>query len=178
MKAIEFPTGLAKLIGLERKYKDWGKTPDKEKEIMVALAFSTCGVEALQNKNYSEYFVKLSVDHSSLLIDGTEDQIEESNKMLSWFTGLLHENYSDKIRKKKGLYREKAKIYVRVETLRGKNPKLSINKATKEVASQMPYRSEKFVNLRYYDFRRKFDNMPLDEVITKFRLDPELLIDL
>ncbi|MEE8137213.1 MAG: hypothetical protein V3T52_08615, partial [Thermodesulfobacteriota bacterium] len=106
------------------------------------------------------------------------DQIEESNKMLSWFTGLLHENYSDKIRKIKELYREEAEIYVRIETLRGKNPKLSINKATKEVASQMPYKSEKFVNFRYYDFRREFDNMPLDEVITEFRLDPELLIDL
>jgi len=77
------------------------------------------------------------------------------------------------------VHREKEAIFHKfpriIGKLRSEDPSLLINRATKEVANQRPYKSQKFVNTRYYRFRKKSNNMPPDEVVKEFGLSADLL---
>jgi len=173
---FEFPKGLKELSTLERKYRDWGKTPEAEKEKMTALALANRGLNAIEPRSmYTEYLTSLSSELNESYVSGTEEETENLLKKVSWLTGLLNEFYSDKTKRKRRVIREEAEIYCRVEKLRSSDSSLSIKKASNKVAQQIPHKTPTYVNTRYYKFRKKYNNMPPEEVVKEFNLSPDLL---
>jgi len=162
---------LAELSNLRRKYKSLDKAPINDREKMIALALSIGGFEALADTEtgYLKYLEELSRTRYELYISGTDVQINELEQKLSYFANILLSNYSESFSKIKRTQQKYANIYVEVEKYRSKNPKAKIKHATDSVAKELDL-DPKYVHTRYYSFRKKSKNMPIDEVIKKFQL--------
>jgi len=168
---ISIPESLAKLSNLRRKYKSLDQTPMDIRDKMIALALSVGGFEALADKDsgYLNYLEELSRKRYELYIDGTEDEINKLEQKLAWFSNTLRSNYSESFSKAKKTQQKFARIYVEVEKYLSKNAESKIIHATNAVAKKLG-EDPKYVHTRYYDFRKKCNNMPVDEVIKEFQL--------
>ncbi len=168
---ISIPESLAELSNLRRKYKSLNQAPMDIREKMIALALSVGGFEALADKEsgYLDYLEELSRDRYELYIDGSEEEINKLMNKLAWFSKMLLSNYSESFSKSRETQQKFATIYVEVEKYLSKNPESKIIHATDAVAEKLG-EAPKYVNTRYYDFRKKCNNMPVDEVIKEFQL--------
>lgn len=168
---ISIPESLAELSNLRRKYKSFYQAPMDIREKMTALALSIGGFEALADKEsgYLDYLEELSRKRYELYIDGNEEELNKLMEKLAWFSNMLLSNYSESFSKIKRTQQRYATIYVEVEKYRRKNPESKLKPATDAVAKELGL-DPKFVHTRYYDFKNKINDMPIEEVIREFQL--------
>ena len=168
---LSIPESLAELSNLRRKYKSLDQAPIDIRDKMTALALSIGGFEALADKEsgYLDYLEELSQNRYELYVSGTEDEINKLEQKLAFFAIMLHSNYSESFSKIKRTQQRYATIYVEVEKYRRKNPESKLKPATDAVATDLGL-DPKYVHTRYYAFKKKSSNMPIEEVIREFQL--------
>ncbi len=153
---------------LEGCYPDWENTPFDIKTKMLRLAFSIGGIEVLNDKKYLNHLLSLSSELEYLSVEGTSEQYDKLNEDIYWALATLYEYYSEVSNAKRKTQREYAKIYVKVtEHIAEHNS--SVNFATKEVAKELD-KHHPSVRLRYYEMRKKFKNVPLEDIKTNYSL--------
>lgn len=173
MKGIELtlPEAVVELIKLERKYPSLDAAPHEIKDKMTALALSIGGIEALANDNmgYLKYLSDLSTKLYESYVSGSEKQIQILTEKLAWLTLILNNHYSESLRHVRDTQRRHAAIYVEVEKYRSEHPESKIKPATDAIARKLDI-DPKYAHTRYYEFRKRYDDMPVQEVIKRFHL--------
>ena len=171
-----FPDGLLELRKLERKYPNWGRTPKEAKQMMAALALNFGGIESLlegdnEPSKYLLYLSDLSFELYDLYVNGTQSEIEIANDELAWLTGLLQNHYTKNTRSVRDTKRKLATIYVEIEKHLFDNPGSKIMPASRQVAKKLDIPDPKYVQTRYYRFKKQYGDMSLEEIVKSFHLN-------
>lgn len=165
---LPYPNDLLELLKLEKMYPDWNKTPPKIRKTMLRLAFSSGGIDVLNDERFINCLLDLSSELNRLYADGTTREIDHANDEICWLLGVLYEFYSKTSQTKRKTQREYAKLYVNIREHIA-NEGSSVNRASKEVAEKLN-KSHKTTRVRYYELHKKYRDVPLDEIKSKFRL--------
>ncbi len=153
---------------LEEVNPDWNKTHYNVKTKMLRLAFSIGGIEVLNYKKYLDHLLSLSSELEYLSVEGTSEQYDKLNEDIYWALAALYEYYSEVSNAKRKTQREYARIFVKVIEHK-EEFNSSDNKATKEVAEELGHLHSTVRN-RYYEMKRKFKDVPLENIKTNYSL--------
>jgi len=173
---MSIPQSLVELSILRRKYKSLHHAPVDIRDKMTGLALSIGGFEALADKEsgYLDYLEELSRKRYDLYIDGSEEEIYKLEQKLAWFSSMLLSNYSESFSKSRKTQQKFATIYVEVEKHLKEQPDPKVVKYATDFVAKEKKLDPKYVHTRYYDFKKKYNNMPVDEVIKEFQLPTTL----
>lgn len=169
---MSIPKSLAELLNLRRKYKTLDQAPIDIRDRMTGLALSIGGFEALADKEsgYLDYLEELSRKRYDLYIDGSGEEINKLEQKLAWFSSMLLSNYSESFSKSRKTQQKFATIYVEVEKHLREQPDPKVVKYATDFVAKDKNLDPKYVHTRYYDFKKKSNNMPAEEVIKEFQL--------
>jgi hypothetical protein len=167
MTKVKLPEAIVELFKLEKKYPDWGKTPDNVKEKILELALANGGFGWLNyenetGRNYLDYLYSLAIKLSC------QDDDEETLRKLRFFAKFIYDGYSKGLRRKRSTEKKSAKIYVMVEEYIDKNGS-SISEATRTIAKELGEKHN-YTHKRYYGIKDELKNISLDEVKKRFGL--------
>jgi len=173
---FSFPDGLIELRRLERKYPNWDRTPKEAKQKMAALALNFGGIESLldgdnEPSKYLLYLSDLSVELYDTYVNGTKSQTDRANYELARLTGLLQNHYTKNTKSVRDTNRKHATIYVEIEKYLFDNQASKVMPACRQVAKKLDIPDPKYVQTRYYQFKKQYGDMSLDEIVKRFHLN-------